>query len=118
VAEQRSSSGELWIDRAELFYCSAIAETVSAQFPSGGDEQFGLVRQQALQMVENFSAVEVRFKEPVDDIQKKTRGSTRPTRASPGSGTGRRSWVVKTDHGQSFEAFCHLLIALRQRRCQ
>lgn len=98
-----------------------------ARLEAGGDlepvpssrlnEKFEFVRQQASQLVEDFAAVEEKFKLLVQDIQKRHAEARGQRGAVLGRALDAEAELWRTDHGQSFEAFCHLLTdEERQRR--
>ncbi|MDD2762996.1 MAG: DUF3375 domain-containing protein [Opitutaceae bacterium] len=73
------------------------------------NERFELVRQQASQLIEDFAAVEEKFKELVRDIQQRHAESRGERGVVLGRALDAETELWQTDHGQSFEAFCHLL---------
>lgn len=80
------------------------------------NEQFEFVRQQASQLVEDFSAVEEKFKALVQDIQQRHAEARGQRGAVLGRALDAEAELWRTDHGQSFEAFCHLLTDEEKQR--
>lgn len=80
------------------------------------NEQFEFVRQQASQLVEDFAAVEEKFKALVQDIQKRHAEARGQRGAVLGKALDAEAELWRTDHGQSFEAFCHLLTDEEKQR--
>lgn len=73
------------------------------------NERFELVRQQASQLIEDFAAVEEKFKGLVREIQQRHAEAGGQRGIVLGRALDAETELWQTDHGQSFEAFCHLL---------
>jgi len=101
---------------AEIAHIASTNE-VQTYSPAKLSERFELVRQQAAQLVEDFAAVEEKFKGLVVAIQQQQAEHRLGRGEVLGQALDAEERLWQTDHGQSFDAFCGLLMdEERQRR--
>ena len=113
IAQLRRQRDELNVELARL----EDGGELPAVLPAKLNERFEFVRQQAAQLVEDFAAVEEKFKALVHDIQKRHAEARGQRGVVLGRALDAEAELWRTDHGQSFEAFCQLLSdEERQRR--